>query len=119
MSQIQTIFEEWCNLRLQIGLIRKPKLTSRRKILIEESLCNHNVEDILLMIRYIRFSHDNYASFMRGDAGRKSDFTDCHYLFRKSKIQNKINRAKNWQSTTDSTTLDEVFIPFIIEDSKL
>ena len=116
MSPIESIFQEWCNLRLQIGFVRKPKLTNRRKILIQEALCDHSHEDILNVIRYIRFSQDNYAAFMRGDSERASNFTDCQNILRKSKLKDKIKRANNWDSATDSTPLQDVYIPFVIED---
>ena len=117
MNQVQNIFNEWCNLRIQIGFKRKPKLTAKRKDIIITALCNYSEEDLIEVIRYIRFSHDDYAKFLRGDDGYKKNYTDCTNIFRKQKLKDKIEKAKKWSCETKTTAIDDIYIPFIIEDA--
>ena len=117
MSQIENIFNEWCNLRLQIGCKRKPVFTAARRKMIISALCEHEECDLIEMIKYIRFSMDHYAKFLRGEDGHRRNYTDCQNIFRKSKLKDKIKKAKEWSNKTESTTIDEIYLPFVIEDS--
>lgn len=115
MSQIENIFNEWCNLRLQVGYKRTPTFTAARRKIIISALCEYDECDLIVMIRYIRFSVDDYAKFLRGE-GRRRSYTDCTNLFRKRKLKDKIQKAKEWSDRTESTPIDDVYLPFVIEE---
>jgi hypothetical protein len=110
---ITKIYSEWLSLRRRIGKTGSQTVSENRKRIILRALASHEGEEIVLLMRYLRLSNDYYATFMRGQNYRNRDYTDFISIFRPTMLEDKIEKALNWDSKNVSYK-EEVFFPFQI-----
>ena len=79
---------------------KRIKMTCRRLAIIEEALGAHPCEDLKLLIDYVFDSEDEYALFMRGNNERGKKYTELENIFRLTKLDEKIKKAKAWKQST-------------------
>ena len=109
---IQKIYQEWISLRNSLGK-RKSKLTPKRKDILTQILLSHSSEDVSLVLTYLMKSEDHYARFMRGDNDTQKDYTSFDSIFRPTKMEDKIVKARIWSDNNVSYS-NETYFPFIV-----
>ena len=97
--EILRVFNYW---KEKTNKAKKIRMTNRRVNFIEQALKEHPIEDIILLLDYIFDSEDEYALFMRGNNERGKKYTDLGNIFRPTKLSEKIGKAKEWKSATET-----------------
>ncbi len=72
----------------------KSKLTERRKRLIETVLEKISLEEAMSIIKYMFESDDDYVLYMR-----QNNYTSFENIFRPTKLEDKLAKAKSWKSS--------------------
>tara|TARA_R100000278_G_C5459558_1_gene160349 strand:+ start:650 stop:991 length:342 start_codon:yes stop_codon:yes gene_type:complete len=109
---IENIYEEWLSLRSRIGK-RGSSISDKRKQVLSSLLEKHNAEDLIMVLKYIKTANDFYARFMRGDNKKNKDYTNFDSIFRPTKMDDKIEKAHQWEEANQPYS-DETFFPFQI-----
>ena len=102
-----------------ISLLKKanqptPELSSDIRDQIHQAIADYGLDDVILVLKYLKDANDNYASFMRGQAHNSTQaWLSLVIIFKESKWDEKLAKAKQWNSTKE--IIHDLFIPFRIK----
>lgn len=83
------IFNAFVFLKIKCGAKRRPSLTAKRKLQITNAIQVYGTCDLLLVIRFLSYSEDEYAVFMRTNG-----YTELSNILKENKWYDKLDRAK-------------------------
>jgi len=113
--QVREIFNQWKSLRKKCGYDPSLRMTAKIEQKILRAVKKFGKDRVLLVIKYISESEDNYSQFMRGSSG--VSYTTLDNLFRERKFDDKYDRAVNWQKHNKASEISEVYIPYMIVEA--
>lgn len=91
-----------------------PELSSDLRDTIDQSILDYGLDDVILVLQYLKDARDNYSSFMRGQAHNSTRaWLSLAIIFKESKWEEKLTKAKQWNSTKE--IIHDLFIPFRIK----
>lgn len=96
-KEIDMIFAQYVEIRKDIQKT-KPKLSDKSRKMIEKALDLIGYESLNLIFIYFAEARDDYTRFMRGDNELSKDYVKLDSLLRKTKLNEKLIRAKRWKS---------------------
>tara|TARA_B100000282_G_scaffold74423_1_gene50971 strand:- start:6601 stop:7047 length:447 start_codon:yes stop_codon:yes gene_type:complete len=120
MNDYDKVFQSFTEYRKTLGK-SLPSLTKATIKKINKALEVVTTEDLILLFTYLSESTDEYCSFINGDNDNNRFYGTLDNLFRKSKLKEKINRAKRWklkQGNLVAEKTHDLFMPFMIVEQE-
>ena len=120
MNDYEIVFNGFVEYRRSINR-SIPTLTESQKTKIQKILEVTTKEDLLLLFEYLSKAKDEYTKFINGENDNNRFYGTMDNLFRKSKIKEKINRAKKWlkkEQNKESSINQDLYIPFMIVEKE-
>lgn len=78
-------------------------------------------QDLVLLFEYLSNSQDEYVKFINGENDNNRFYGSLDNLFRKSKLLEKVNRAKKWRQreiNIEKERGQDLYIPFMIVEKE-
>ena len=120
MNDYEIVFNGFVNYRRSINR-SIPTLTDSKKKKICKALEIAKKEHLILLFDYLSNSKDEYTTFINGKNDNNRFYGTMDNLFRKSKLKEKINRAKKWeekQKNIIKNRAQDLYIPFMIVEQE-
>ena len=90
------------------------ELSSDIRDQIHQAVAEYGLDDVILVLQYLKDANDNYALFMRGEAYNSTQsWLSLVIIFKESKWNEKLAKARQWRSTKE--IIHDLFIPFRIK----
>lgn len=88
------------------GQGQAPRLTVERVKLIRAALRDYSADDLICLLDYAFNADEGNAPFWRGESrdSNGSTYVGLDNLFRKTKIDDRIDRATEWATRTERST---------------
>jgi hypothetical protein len=114
MQDHEFVFNEYNKYRKHIK--KNKSVISNAKIKkIKAILKQTTKDDLILLFEYLSNSQDDYVKFINGDNEAQRFYGTLDNLFRKSKIKEKISRAKKWKAQQNKNIpTHDLFMPFML-----
>jgi uncharacterized phage protein (TIGR02220 family) len=96
IDNVEKVFEFWASKQKRPQVC---KLTEERRKLIKNRMANgYTHEELILIIKYFYESNSDDARWMRGHNPSRRKYLGLDNLFRKKKLGDRLELAKNWEA---------------------
>lgn len=120
MNDYEYVFNSFIEYRKKINK-SLPTLTQAKTKKIIKALEVVSKQDLILLFEYLSTSKDEYVKFINGENDNKRFYGSLDNLFRKSKLLEKVNRAKKWKQkeiNIEKERGQDLYIPFMIVEKE-
>jgi len=120
MNDYEEVFNSFIEYRKTVKK-SLPTLTKAKVNKIKNALEIVSKKELVLLFQYLSNSKDEYTEFINGNNENDRFYGTIDNLFRKSKLKEKINRAKKWkkkQHNIEQNKAQDLFMPFMIVEKE-